>query len=305
MYGLNVFLLGEIMETKPIFVLGVGAQKAGTTWLHKLLTRQNGANFGPLKEYHFLTKIDNSPTLLHFLSSLKKRLRGITKHSPLTASGIKSYDIYRYVRFFKTLVSNDSARLTGDITPAYAFVSADTFQKVATKLRAEGFLIRVIFLMRDPVERCWSASKMHYNNPEIFFTKKELELNFSEIEYLLMKYAESSFRARTEYQHTVNTLRTVFTDEEIFISLFEEFFTDDSINALSRFLGIELINVNLDDRINTSSKQISVPEEIQKSIALKYKDTYAFCEEEFGSERIRRLWPSRRYLELKGLHRIT
>ena len=38
--------------TKPIFVLGVGAQKAGTTWLHEYLASLPEVDLGFMKEYH-------------------------------------------------------------------------------------------------------------------------------------------------------------------------------------------------------------------------------------------------------------
>jgi hypothetical protein len=36
----------------PTFVLGVGAQKAGTSWLHRQLTKSPFVNMGFTKEYH-------------------------------------------------------------------------------------------------------------------------------------------------------------------------------------------------------------------------------------------------------------
>ncbi len=38
--------------TDGIFLLGVGAQKAGTSWLHQQLHSRPDANFGFCKEYH-------------------------------------------------------------------------------------------------------------------------------------------------------------------------------------------------------------------------------------------------------------
>lgn len=37
---------------KKTFLLGVGAQKSGTTWLYKYLSDNSNVSFGPLKEYH-------------------------------------------------------------------------------------------------------------------------------------------------------------------------------------------------------------------------------------------------------------
>ena len=38
--------------TPGVFLLGVGAQKAGTSWLHQQLQQRSDADFGFLKEYH-------------------------------------------------------------------------------------------------------------------------------------------------------------------------------------------------------------------------------------------------------------
>ncbi|MDA7431157.1 hypothetical protein N8463_01720 [Synechococcus sp. AH-601-P06] len=39
-------------EFNGTFVLGLGAQTAGSSWLHAQLNRRRDANFGFLKEYH-------------------------------------------------------------------------------------------------------------------------------------------------------------------------------------------------------------------------------------------------------------
>ena len=41
-----------LQTQEPTFVLGAGAQKAGTTWLHAYLSHFDDVDFGPIKEYH-------------------------------------------------------------------------------------------------------------------------------------------------------------------------------------------------------------------------------------------------------------
>ena len=41
-------------QTRKVFLFGVGAQKAGTSWLHEQLHRRQDADFGFCKEYHIL-----------------------------------------------------------------------------------------------------------------------------------------------------------------------------------------------------------------------------------------------------------
>ena len=40
------------MQSKKVLALGVGAQKAGTSWLHYQLDSREDTDFGFLKEYH-------------------------------------------------------------------------------------------------------------------------------------------------------------------------------------------------------------------------------------------------------------
>lgn len=47
------------MSQKKIFILGIGAQKAGTTWLYQYIKNSPKANLGQLKEYHFWNMIFN------------------------------------------------------------------------------------------------------------------------------------------------------------------------------------------------------------------------------------------------------
>ena len=43
---------GKERIMKPVFVLGLGAQKAGTSWLHRTLSKNDNVNLGFEKEYH-------------------------------------------------------------------------------------------------------------------------------------------------------------------------------------------------------------------------------------------------------------
>ena len=44
---------------KKIFILGVGAQKGGTTWLHRQLNSNQNIDLGFRKEYHILDAISD------------------------------------------------------------------------------------------------------------------------------------------------------------------------------------------------------------------------------------------------------
>ena len=48
------------IRSQKTFVLGVGAQKAGTSWLHHQLASRADTDFGFLKEYHVFDVIFHS-----------------------------------------------------------------------------------------------------------------------------------------------------------------------------------------------------------------------------------------------------
>jgi hypothetical protein len=130
-----------------IFLLGVGAQKAGTTWLHDYLSRHKSADLGFRKEYHvfdalsargkgfFETRIRRGRAQL---AELEERLE--TSEQLLVSPGNKNggtfklldflYDYDNYFDYFNGLYIKDSITLTGDITPAYSGLSSNVFQTI-------------------------------------------------------------------------------------------------------------------------------------------------------------------------------
>lgn len=101
--------------------LGIGAQKAGTTWLHEQLRAHPGIHLPPRKELHYFD--DNF-------------------HRPL--------------RWYASHFAEAGARRTGEITPAYATLPVDRIG--AIHRRCPG--MRLFISLRNPVERAWSAALM-------------------------------------------------------------------------------------------------------------------------------------------------
>ncbi len=102
--------------------LGIGAQKAGTTWLHSNLARHPDLFLPAAKELHWFDwNWHRSPAA--------------------------------YARWFREA----GTRLRGEITPAYAILPPSQIA-MAAQLMPQ---VRVIFIMRDPIERAWSQAQMN------------------------------------------------------------------------------------------------------------------------------------------------
>ena len=148
-----------------VFLLGVGAQKAGTSWLHQQLNSRPDADFGCLKEYH----VHDARTIAEL-----KRFRQL-QHKPLQPrtwvqprSWLRQWFIHHprhYTEYFNWLLKRPrlrgaQIRLTGDITPSYALLSAGTLKEINTNFQERGIPVKPVFLMRDPIERLISSQRM-------------------------------------------------------------------------------------------------------------------------------------------------
>ena len=107
------------------FLLGMGAQKSGTTWLHRVLTSRHDANFGFTKEYHVLDAI-LVPECEMFRKRFEKAARlAIREGYDAYSIGSSKYDVTRMSflandqAHFADILTRSRVKLTGDITPTY------------------------------------------------------------------------------------------------------------------------------------------------------------------------------------------
>ena len=262
---------------KPIFVLGVGAQKSATTWLHKQLRTQIFADFGFTKEYHIWDAM--------FLPQCEQFLIG-----DQYGDWFKPVESYRktlqlmqtqdnvYEHYFKSLLS-DSVFMTGDFTPAYSMLKAEHFLIIKNRLENAGFDVKVIFQMRDPVERIWSSIRMRQA------TKNLDKVDFWK--YVSQVYKSNHIVERARYDKTILELNAVFDSSNIHFDFFERLFEPAAVDRLNKFLGVELQNINPTEKVNPSN-HISIPEYLTLECRDYYAEVYDFCNNRFPETR--QLW---------------
>ena len=149
--------------------LGVGAMKAGTTWLYALLSRHPELHFTPEKEIHYFYHryVDNKQLkpvrrlrearnryLLRFdpdkanISRVRRNLRWISAYldSPV--------DDFWYRNLF---LMQDGQRYVCDFSNLNTLLPVEVWPKISAKCDT----LRVLYAMRDPVRRLWSHTKFH------------------------------------------------------------------------------------------------------------------------------------------------
>jgi hypothetical protein len=253
---------------KKCFVLGVGAQKSGTTWLHKYLSSNTNVNFGTYKEYHIWDAL--------FI----KECNGFAAREKNSFRYRLQNEYGAYEKYFSNLIY-DGVNITGDITPSYSGLSADCFKLIREKIESSGFDLKVIFLMRDPFERCWSAVRMNQRN-----RSKKMEL--TEFEELKNSYRTRQFIFRTKYNLTIESLEKAFTKDQIYYGIYEEIFDHHKIEEISKFIGVQFRPEFSKEKFNTSPKMNHVAIALKDEIKEFYSDVYEFCFDRFPQTRL--LW---------------
>lgn len=108
--------------------LGIGAQKAGTTWLYEQLNRHPQLAFPFGKEAHFWNRPHDAATVVDYLD----------RFAQLDA-------------------------IAGEITPAYGMLPVETIQEI----HRHAPNLRLIYLIRNPIDRAWSSALMALQRAEM------------------------------------------------------------------------------------------------------------------------------------------
>ena len=280
------------------FILGVGCQKGGTSWLHSQLDKSNHTDFGFLKEYHVFDVLDVPECKFLLRRKLVKLAASIRNKGDLTSAPnyLKHLSFYQnpdnYYDYFDYLWYRGKGKITtvGDITPSYCALPKRSFKKIKSNLEKRGFNVKVIFIIRDPIERCWSSVRMYQKNRKIKYPNMEVPSE----EFVLKNYYNSrDYKIRTQYEKTIKNLEKVFKTKDIFYALYENLFEEQTISELATFLNLSDFDPDIKQMVNVSPKdkrELNLDEELGRNIFDTYKKTYEFCDKRFGTKEIWRGW---------------
>jgi hypothetical protein len=270
----------EMTERNGTFVLGLGAQKAGSSWLHAQLNRRRDADFGFLKEYH----IHDARTLPEAGFSNRRR-RSLIKPRTWRRQRFIAQP-QRYYNYFSSLLRRPGIQLTGDITPSYSALSIGTLTEIKAKFEQRKVRLRRVFLMRDPIERIISSQRMKL--------RKQNQLNHeAEVEALRQLCVEQPemVTLRSDYGHTLWALSQVFDPSDCFIDLYERLFTPASWHRLCDVLNVPYEEPEWEQQVNVSRTDTSIPDEVLAELGAWQAPTLAAVRQTMGHLDLAQLWP--------------
>ncbi|MGH8502083.1 MAG: sulfotransferase [Gammaproteobacteria bacterium] len=257
------------MDNAPKFVC-IGAQRAGSTWLYENLKAHAGIWLPPIKELHYFDQLRTEP---FFCARYKSQLRTrVNKTRSLLRRGrwsladflwdIKFFSAPRSDRWYTSLFAQGRRLAAGDFTPAYATLSADAI--AAVKRINPG--IRVIFLMRDPIDRSWSQARKDL--PRVH-GKPLQEIPAQDV---IRWFNERWCMTRSDYLTTLDNWFAHFPRDQFFLGFHEEITArpKDLLLRMYEFLGVEVSDRHVPrtrtQRIN-AEPQIDLPPEYEYELA--------------------------------------
>lgn len=278
-----------------MFVLGVGAQKSGTTWLYSQLSKDS--SFAPLdrKELHYW---DQKYGLHQPGSKSMIDIRrwfcaeGPLSSSPPTPNARFLAADYNYFDKIQKGLSSPSGnlsaeRLVADITPAYSGLPLFVWREIVNELDKRDIEYRVLFSMRDPVSRITSA--LHHD-----IRQGKLRLG-TDLDAIAIAIASSwAYQFRTRYELTLANLESAFPKEKIFVMFTEKIATDERQHlALQQFLGMSLDHF---DRTGGTmgAKYNPLEVETQMALARLFQPTYLDLLKRYPF--LSEIWPGLRFL---------
>jgi hypothetical protein len=243
----------------PDFLV-IGAQRAGTTWLHRVLRQHPSLWLPPVKELHYFDRLETTRTILDPKERRRVGLKQLLSLDPwLVSYWLRARSDEWYARLFRD--AKAKGLVAGEITPAYATLD----ETVLRRIKRLNDNIKLIFVMRDPVERAWSA----VNNA----AKKGIDA--STVEKSIKRARESGAAARSAYGDTIRRLEAVFPASQVHYCFFEDL--RDRPEALTSdlfaFLGVAPVpptQVQLPQAVNVAAGSKPIPAEFSRTMARDY-----------------------------------
>ena len=254
-------------KTRPTF-LGIGAQKAGTSWLYKQLVKHPDIWMPPIKELHFFDRSPRypSPNQLATSSPLARalgskpwerprmmaELRSVAR--PLKAGNFRraawrskwTFGYYNEGWYNGLFAEGASYKACGEITPCYSMLDRSD----VARIKAVNADARLIFMIRHPIARAWSAVRFDVHKG---FSDVDLDSD----DEVLASLKTPGNVLRGDYERTLDIYLDHFDASQILVCFYDAVRCDPVglMSGIASFIGVspfEEAAVDNEKRFNPS-----------------------------------------------------
>ena len=234
------------IRTRTLLV-GLGAPKAGTSWLWTYLAGHRNFFASPVKELDVFNRWYPDPFRAQAPDVRQRRIEDIIRKGPRALFGrnrrtlralsdlghVRNADDYR--GFFADRIGNEP--VFGDITPSYALLSRQALHDIATITDD----VRFLFIMRDPADRTVSdiRHQRRRNRPD------------ESIDDIIEGLARRDrLYQRSNYPRTLDALAGL--EHRTLLLIYEDLFRDETARHICSWLGLDYVPPDAGRRVNAA-----------------------------------------------------
>jgi len=286
-------MIGPLRQ-RPTLMFGLGATRAGTSWLNRYLTDHPDCHLREIKEAHYFDTLERG--------SYEFQLRLLTgRHAELSARRAASDNRRQRARLASNIAAHEElialfegrrpdhaaymaylarnagrAKLVGEITPAYALVSEATL----AEMRTLAPVVRFLYVLRDPVTRLWSNIRQTLpSRPGAGQAPEATALRMFDD---WLAGGEKELALRCDYRGTLERLFRVVPESDRLVLIYETLFSDETLFRLCRFLGIRPRTADTETRVHAAEPMALDAERAQAARA-RLAPQYDFVHQLFGA----------------------
>jgi hypothetical protein len=286
----------------PDFLV-IGAQKAGTSWLHENLSRHPEIWTPPLKELHYFDERVKEPAFgalvarllgkeytdvdwypWYWRYQLKERVQRHRKNFDLQAL---LWDFKFFVRspsdgWYASLFEQGRGKVSGEFTPEYSRLGDGIVAHIHELMPNT----KVIFFMRNPIERVYSAAAKHLKDRRSMGQHGDATTDEQLNPGPIVPGLRDIPRVRDpRYLQTIERWRRSYPDEQIFIGFLEDihFYPHKLLRRLYGFLRVDPSYARhaIRSRINPGHQK-TMPTRMAAHLARNYLEDLQLLSARFG-----------------------
>lgn len=245
----------------------IGAQKAGTTWLARVLSHHPDIFVTPVKEIHYF---DHVRGITRHLSRAKRRSRYRKYHQRMWTQWSRFPEHWgqrgwwrAYMRphldddWYRDLFRHRGGRrMAGELTPEYAILGREGLGHIR-RLAPDA---RVLFLLRNPIARGWSQVLHHCRREG----RNVARLDSAD---LVAMTEAPAFRRFGDYAATLADLAATFAPDRVLVLFYEDIHADRlrALAELCAFLRVDFDPASFPDleRKYNPSQKARMPEALR------------------------------------------
>lgn len=245
-YSMKVNADNSCCSEPVLSFLGIGAQKCGTSWLYKNLSRHPEISFPGGKEVHFW--------------------------DAARSMGVNHY---------KSWLDVGDGKFHGDITPAYGILEP----AVIAECQAAFPKLKLLYLIRNPIERAWSAACMG-------LARAEMNLEEASDAWFIDHFRSSGSLRRGDYERCLRNWHNAYGEQAILVLRFEDLLKRPSwlLNQCCLHIGVHPLYTRQDpdlSRIVNRSKAGSIRPSLLPILTSLYgeriRSLECYLDEDFSS----------------------